>query len=68
MWKNKDGQNVPDATTDAASVAVDAPISSAAPAAPTPHSPFAVDEYSGRGGSYVVDAETQTRKPNPASS
>lgn len=22
------------------------------------------DEYSGRGGSYVIDADTQTRKPN----
>lgn len=24
------------------------------------------DEYSGRGGSYVMDPDTQTRKPNPS--
>lgn len=36
----------------------------AAEAAPTENKAPVIDEYHGRGGSYVMDTETQTRRPN----
>lgn len=64
MWPSKNDSETNAETID---VAVPGQHAAAAPAAPVPKSPFAVDEYSGHGGSYVIDPDTQTRKPNKES-